>query len=259
MVQIVIVEKNGSLKEVSIKECNETQLCKKAGFKTMNHFEKQGTWGVKEGQTEYVISLYGKKSGRAGQENKYDFPPPMDNDLFFGNCTLVCHKKDNTADLILQDLNTKLWKTCYETLFGGFEDIGSEDSEEDEDDEDKDLPQTKEGYAKDGFVVEDEEDEEEEDEDDEDEEDEDEDEDVEDEDLVEESELLDEEEEDEDEEEEEQDEDDEEEEIVPKRRHQPKRKSREKNTKKLQTIFSIEKQEEEYMNCESELSEEEYV
>jgi len=257
MVQIVIVEKNGSLKEVSIKECNETQLCKKAGFKTMNHFEKQGTWGVKDGQTEYVISLYGKKSGRAGQENKYDFPPPMDNDLFFGNCTLVCYKKDNTADLILQDLNTKLWKTCYETLFGGFEDIGSEDSEEDEDDEDKDLPQTKEGYAKDGFVVEDEEDEED---DEDDEEDEDEDEDVEDEDLVEEGDLLDDEEEDEDEDEEEEDEDeDDEEEIVPKRRHQPKRKSREKNTNKLQTIFSIEKQEEEYMNCESELSEEEYV
>jgi transcription elongation factor SPT6 len=42
-------------------------------------------------------------------------------------------------------------------LFGGFEDIGSQDSEEESEDDlsDPDVPRTKEGYVKDGFIVDD--------------------------------------------------------------------------------------------------------
>ena len=53
------------------------------------------------------------------------------------------------------------------------------------------------------------------------------------------------------------DDDLEEDEEIPKRRVQPKRKSTKDN--KVQTIFTMEKQEEDYINCESELSEEEYI
>ena len=122
MVQIVIVEKNGSLKEVNIKQYDSEFLCKKAGFKNSNGFKAHTCWK----QENMEVYLYGKTEGRAGQENKYDMPPPSDNTLFFGSCLLLMKKKSKEVDLTV-----KSWKEIYESLFGGFEDVGDEDSEED--------------------------------------------------------------------------------------------------------------------------------
>ena len=232
MTQMIIVEKTGTVKEITCKQFDVAYLSKKAGFKTSNDFEEKAKWNV----NDITVYLFGKTTGRAGQENKYDFPPPVDNTLFFGSCLIYAKNKEQKEI----ELSVQKWKIIYEKLFGGFEDIGDEDSdEEDSEDEDDDLSQTKQGYAKDGFVVDDEEDEIDEEEEDEDEDD------VEDE--IEND--------DDDEDGEEEDEIDEEE--VPKRRVQPKRRS--KKDSKVQTIFTMEKQEEDYINCESELSEEEYI
>ena len=227
MVQVVIVEKSGLLKDVDIKQYDDEYLCKKAGFKSSKDFKAQTCWK----QENLEVYLYGKTEGRAGQENKYDMPPPVDNTLFFGSCLLLMKKGNKEIDL-----NVKTWKQIYENLFGGFDDIGDEDSdEEEEEDEDADLPQTKDGYAKDGFVV-DEDEEEEEDADEEDVE------------------------EDADEEEEEdgEEEDDDDEEVpIPVKRVQPKRKAK-KHEKNV--FISLQNAlEDEFLNCESELSEEEYV
>ena len=218
MVLIVIVEKSGVLKELNIKQYDNEYLCKKAGFKSSKDFKAQTCWK----QENIEVYLYGKSEGRAGQENKYDMPPPVDNTLFFGSCLLIMKEKNKEVDL-----SVKTWKEIYENLFGGFEDIGNEDSEEekDEDDEDADLPQTKEGYAKDGFVVAD-------DEDAEDAEDED---------------------EDADEDEDTNDED----EPSPVKRVQPKRRAKKSENNVFISIQNA--LEDEFLNCESELSEEEYV
>ena len=161
--KILIVEKTGVIKESTIKSFVEADLYKKAGLKAAEGFERVHEWTL-DGET---VVLYGKSCGRAGQENKYDFPPPVDKVLFFGACILT----SSTGTL-----KKGRWEEIYEELFGGFEDIGDEDSEEsEEEDEDEDLPKTKSGYAKDGFIVDDS-DETEEDEDSEEDEDEDEDE-----------------------------------------------------------------------------------
>lgn len=153
---ILIVDKSGVIKESNIKTWVEADLYKKAGFKTVEGFEKVHEWTI-DGKT---VSLYGKTTGRAGQENKYDFPPPVDSVLFFGSCILTVETGS---------LKKAQWETIYENLFGGFDDLGdSEDDEEDDDDEDDDIPKTKEGYAKDGFIVDDEEEEDEEEEEEED-------------------------------------------------------------------------------------------
>jgi len=169
-ISIIIIEKTGTIKAQSIKEYKEDELYKKAGYKTGDGFSLQTTWAVQIKEQKYAVSVFGKIAGRAGQENKYDFPPPIDNTLFFGSCVLV--NKSETGDAI--DLTAKDWEAIYEHLFGGFEDLGSEEASDDEDDEDADLPRTKEGYAKDGFIVDDDEDEDdEEDEEEDDEEDDD--------------------------------------------------------------------------------------
>ncbi len=160
--KILIIEKTGVIKELMVKVYDEADLYKKAGFKSAEGFKREGQWTLNNG---VVVSLFGKTTGRAGQENKYDFPPPLDKLLFFGSCVLVAEEGS---------LKKSEWEAYYEELFGGFEDIGAEDSSdsEDEDDEDDALPKTKSGYAKDGFIVDDDEDEDEDDDEDDDDDDE---------------------------------------------------------------------------------------
>ena len=158
MTTILCVEKLGSIKEVKVKNVLEDELYKKAGLKTGQDFKQHATWKVTVNKKNYNMCVYGKTKGRANTENKYDFPPPVDNTLFFGNCIIVCKDDDDS----IVSVTTSEWNKIYEELFGGFEDIGDESNDNSEDeDEDENIPKTKTGYAKDGFVVDDDEDEDE--------------------------------------------------------------------------------------------------
>jgi hypothetical protein len=153
---ILIVERLGVIKQLNIKKYDEDELYKKAGFKSSNGFTIHTTWNFELNHKKYQISLYGKLNGKVNQENKYDFPPPIDKLLFFGNCVLV--NKNEISECI--DLSPKDWELCYEHLFGGFEDIGDEDSDDEEIDSIENDPTvkiTKSGYIKDDFIVDDDE------------------------------------------------------------------------------------------------------
>lgn len=121
---VVIIRANGEMKT--------------GKFPKSKNVTVQYTWST----AEYDIQLYGRTTGIAGTENKYDFPPPMDNVLFFGDVILAsptCH------------LTEEMWVLFYEGIMQ-FEDIeGSETASEDELDPNEEY--TKEGYMKDGFVV----------------------------------------------------------------------------------------------------------
>lgn len=171
MPKIVVIDKSGTVKTVSVKDFTAETLYKKAGFKTGDGFKLQHTWGADDG-LDHLIKLYAKKNGKAGQENKYDFPPPVDSALFFGQCILV--GGDLTTGEVV-DLTEDDWEEIYEFLFGGFEDLDSDDEDDDEDDVETEdeletiqkttgviVKQTKQGYAKDGFIVDDDEEEEDE-------------------------------------------------------------------------------------------------
>jgi len=80
---VIIIEKTGSIKELNIKNYNEEELYKKTGFKSSDGFKIATTWNVVVKEKSYIISVYGKTNGRANSENKYEFPPPIDNTLFF--------------------------------------------------------------------------------------------------------------------------------------------------------------------------------
>ena len=145
MPSVILVNKSGDLKETEIKEMSIENICKKSGSKDIKNFKLLQTWNVTLDQ-KYEIMVYGKDKGRAGQENKYEMPPPIDSMLIFGTCVLV--NKDG-------QLTLTEWENIYDKLYGGFEDIGSEDSEDEDDDESVDYETTKSGYKKDGFIVDD--------------------------------------------------------------------------------------------------------
>lgn len=276
-VSIIIVDKSGSVKQTVVKSFAEDELYKKAGFKSASDFQKHYTYNFLRNEKPYTIDLYGKLKGKANQENKYDWPPPMDCELFFGSCVLV-NRNPTTLNPI--NLSEKEWEECYETLFGGFEDLDSDDDDDaSEDTQVEEDKKTKEGYIKDDFVVDDEEDEDEEDDEDEDDDDDDEDEDDDDVELVEDDDdncVEDDDDDDEDEdidEEEEEDEDGEEEEEEEDEDDYVRAKSKVKKQLKMIKQKAKSKPEctkakrtkkeksntEDYLDCGVELEEEEYV
>ena len=154
---IIIVEKAGTLKQLDIKDFKVEELYKKCGFKKGDDFIKQVEWNAKYEGEKYYVEVYAKTEGRANSENKYDFPPPIDTKLFFGNCVILGYNKKTDGTKYYNNLTLPLWNKIYEKLFGGFEDLAVAALEdEQEEDELANVPKekkTKHGYLKDGFVV----------------------------------------------------------------------------------------------------------
>jgi hypothetical protein len=156
MPSIVIVEKNGDLKSQEYKSSSTEELYKKCSLKKADGFGKVAEWTYsKRGENMITVELWARNDGQANQENKYDFPPPADNELFFGNCALLA--RDSNMNIV--DLTVEKWNKVYENLFGGFETLADNEDEDDEEEDELDnIPsnmKTKDGYLKDGFIVED--------------------------------------------------------------------------------------------------------
>ena len=172
---IVIISKTGTLSECLVEPEHETTveqltvlLSKKCGNRNHNDFSCYHTWKYKNKKKfdfmignekvipKYIyVDVWGKTDGRAGYENKYEMPPPIDELIFYGNIALVARAdKENAINL-----TAKLWEIIYEKLFGGFEYLAATAVEdENEIDELDSIPahkKTNNGYLKDGFVVDD--------------------------------------------------------------------------------------------------------
>ena len=150
--KILIVSKKATKKYLEWqKNISLANVYKKCGFKRDKDVEKRHTWKHAD---NLFISVYARDSGRANTENKYELPPPIDKQLYFGSMMIIAHTDEVPTDSNLKDLTEELWNTAYEKLMGGFEDLGKEDSYSEEE---YVAPEnlTAQGYEKDGFVVED--------------------------------------------------------------------------------------------------------
>lgn len=143
MTKIILVKKTGELQEVNYDSFSES-LYKKAGYKKPDNFKSVIRWDIEHKNVTYSYTVFGSREGKANYENKYEFPPPIDNVLLFNSCVIVKTKGDRYYDLSMEE-----WLHVYEKLYGGFEDLVSEDESEEE--YEGELTRT--GYAKDGFVV----------------------------------------------------------------------------------------------------------
>ena len=117
--KVVVVNKGGDLKDVTVKDFDISNLYKKCGFRKAEGFELRHKFEkVKVNGERYDVHVYSRNNGKSGTENKYDMPPPIDNDLYFGNFALVrwCRDEEDYVDLTVDD-----WKKVYNKLFKGFD------------------------------------------------------------------------------------------------------------------------------------------
>ena len=115
MFSILIVDKTGQFSNV--KTSNTDNLYKKIGLKTETGFTKHCEWNVSTQEySNLYVDFYGKKIGKATYENKYEFPPPIDNQIFFGKCILVAYTKKN-KNMSYISLTQELWLEIYSNLY----------------------------------------------------------------------------------------------------------------------------------------------
>ena len=172
---IVIVSKTGTLSETVVEPENETTLeeltillSKKCGYRNHDGFSCYHTYKYKNKKKftfnmdnedvipKYIyVDVWAKTDGRAGNENKYEMPPPVDEIIYYGNIALVARMDSEHA----VNLTTTIWNVIYERLFGGFEDLAATAVEDENEIDELDLvpayQKTINGYLKDGFVVDD--------------------------------------------------------------------------------------------------------
>lgn len=152
MTSIIIVDKSASIKMTKAKDLTRETLYKKCGFRKADGFELRNKFVVNKFNVE-TVEVWARDAGKAGSENKYELPSPIDQALYFGNIAIAAFDIDDE----FIDLTEDTWNKVYEHLFGGFEDINSPESEADySEDELESVPaeeKTKDGYLKDGFVV----------------------------------------------------------------------------------------------------------
>lgn len=156
MPSILLIDKNGEIKNENFKKLEISDLYKKCGYRKTDNYERLTNWQVKCNKEKYSIYVYGKKVGKHNTENKYEFPPPIDQTLFFG--TLAVINFDNENNKIL-DLTKEEWVQIYEKLFGGFEDLKETEQADNNEIDELELispdKKTKSGYLKDDFIVDD--------------------------------------------------------------------------------------------------------
>ena len=96
-------------------------------FKKKAEPEVLGTYTYKT-LTLYVI---GYTSGKAGTENKHEFPPPHDTILAFGDIMLVVSKDEHSfANPVV--FKPEDYEVFYAKAFGGFDDLDSDEEDDDE-------------------------------------------------------------------------------------------------------------------------------
>lgn len=154
---LLIIDKSGTPKVLTVKDFKMEDLYKKCGFKKPDGLEKRHVWVTKCDKTSYRISVYAKEDGKANSENKFEFPPPIDNSLFFGSCAVLVENKNVAGEYVPTIVTMEIWDKLYEKMYGGFENLGDTcKADDDESDELEAIPKSKKtatGYLKDGFIV----------------------------------------------------------------------------------------------------------
>jgi len=161
--QGIILTQKAEIKQVRLPVDDFSLSAAKAILKKKDEPEVIGSYKYKS----VTLTLLGYVKGKAGTENKHELPPPLDNNLYFGDILVVASQNGNYAKPVT--FKPEEYEAFYTKMFGGFDDLDSdeEDEEEEEEEAEPEVEVEAEAEAEAEPEAEEEEDEEEEDEDEE--------------------------------------------------------------------------------------------
>tara|TARA_B110000908_G_C10240255_1_gene445673 strand:+ start:1412 stop:2032 length:621 start_codon:yes stop_codon:yes gene_type:complete len=123
MKKILIINKHGSISEKKINvtgiELDNLDIVKISAKLEGKEINRECDYEF----NDLVISIYAFNEGHHSSVNKFDLPPPIDNNLYYNCIIVIAHKNKKIIDY-----NLKMFNEFYESAFGGFEDLNKEDS-----------------------------------------------------------------------------------------------------------------------------------
>ncbi len=138
MVNFIIISKSQDIiseeldQEVTLKNIHDLLQ----NNRKKKDLQKLFTWDFDEEK----IEMYGYDDGKEKEINKLELPEPIENDFYYNELIFFLLNEDNEYI----DLDKEDFEDFYDIIFGGFDDIDSEDSGENFADDE---------FEEDGFIV----------------------------------------------------------------------------------------------------------
>lgn len=154
LTQIILINKDGSIKECKALSATTHTLYRKCGYKKPDGFDKRVEWKIKDGK-QMKIEVWAKDKGKSNIENKYVFPPPINTNVYFGTCAVII--TDDQGEI--KNLTIDTWNKFHKTLYSGFakgkgnEDIIDLDINDEVERINTPKKKNEEGYLKVGFMT----------------------------------------------------------------------------------------------------------
>ena len=124
MKKVIVVSQSGLPIEKEINKLSSNCISRTLSKKGKGKIQNINNWEI----DGHDIKLYGFEDGEAGEENKFELPPPVDEKLLFGELLFA-----KLTDEKLDNLDIDEFTEFYNETMGGFEDLeDSEDSEEED-------------------------------------------------------------------------------------------------------------------------------
>tara|TARA_B110000208_G_C11761108_1_gene426938 strand:+ start:421 stop:1008 length:588 start_codon:yes stop_codon:yes gene_type:complete len=139
MVNIIILEQNGTIKTVEIEDSLKKDDLKPSQY-TKNQVKFIHKWKLNNileiNNNELSLNIYAKNKSNGLDINKHDLPPPLHNldNVYYGNILIVGLDDDDNIINFEKDH----WKSLVKILNKEEEDDEEDDEDEDEDEEDED-------------------------------------------------------------------------------------------------------------------------
>lgn len=108
---IIIVDKNGTLKPLKVKNFCEDDLYKRCGFKKDTNFSLRYTLSLLLNDKQHYFSFYGKCDGKNNFENQYSFLSDLKLKIY-GNFAIVGYDENKNPI----HLNIEQWEYICEQL-----------------------------------------------------------------------------------------------------------------------------------------------
>jgi hypothetical protein len=122
---IILIEKDGSIMEKHVKTTTLDKLYSICGYRTNKDFEKLYEWDFDKNTYE----LYGKKTGKKDKENNFQFPKYEEKEKYYGSLCVV--KKNGSISL-------DEWNIFYMS-FASYENVKENETEGETDTDDADV------------------------------------------------------------------------------------------------------------------------
>lgn len=110
-VTIIVIDKNGIMKQQNVKHLTQDTIYKKCGLRNSNGFHRRHVWYIHTMDVD-TVELWSCDTVKSGQDNKYELPAPLETKVYYGSMVLISVQSDGTFG----NLSLNAWTQIYENL-----------------------------------------------------------------------------------------------------------------------------------------------